>query len=311
MPNFLNRFKLPRRSTEHRVAAIALYRALLRQCASTPLDDEARTALQNVVRNRFKKNEHIHSHNKLRIYFHAGYEAIDLLDGSVAGDGESTARIKDYLTRIPEELKTTPMKQPPKAYREAQRGKKQRNPPLPDPTESTACPPPEFSELSQRPRPHSALGGSGIRRVPKLVNANGIPILRLKKPQPASLSRIIRQKLNVRTRRVETRNFCQRELLPLLEQEDKWDQTLLSVIPDKAVARDIQRGENWVYEIEEYLKQSETLHRSSLYRNKEVADRMFDIVRQEQVLAKQEKMMRQRKARWLRQAKEQNGPGLG
>jgi len=54
--------------------AIALFRALLRQCNAAPFSNDERTALQNIVRNNYKHNADIHSTRLLKLAFHAGYE---------------------------------------------------------------------------------------------------------------------------------------------------------------------------------------------------------------------------------------------
>ena len=72
-------------------------------------------------------------------------------------------------------------------------------------------------------RPYSEIPGR--RHVPKLVNANRVPFLRLKKPQPAFLSRIIRDTIKTRERRIALSN----NLIPqvsVAKAEDTWDEIL-------------------------------------------------------------------------------------
>lgn len=53
---------------------IALFRALLQQCKSASLGDEPRFQARNIIRNKFKANEHVHSKKQLTVAFRAGYE---------------------------------------------------------------------------------------------------------------------------------------------------------------------------------------------------------------------------------------------
>ncbi|OIW25423.1 hypothetical protein CONLIGDRAFT_636468 [Coniochaeta ligniaria NRRL 30616] len=77
-----------------------------------------------------------------------------------------------------------------------------------------------------RPRPLSELGGSGRRRVPVLEKANFLPFLRLTKPQPAIVSRVIRQKAIRMTKVVETLQAMVEETQEAAEWEDQWEKIL-------------------------------------------------------------------------------------
>lgn len=66
-------FPLHCRNTYPRIG-IALFRALLQQCKSASLGDEHRCQVRNIIRNKFKANEHVHSKRRLTVAFHAGYE---------------------------------------------------------------------------------------------------------------------------------------------------------------------------------------------------------------------------------------------
>ena len=78
--------------------------------------------------------------------------------------------------------------------------------------------------LESRPRLHVA----GRRRVPVLVNGNGTPFLRIKKPQPAFLSKVLRDRTAIRQKRVDTVQRLEKELV-LAKDEDEWDGILRTV----------------------------------------------------------------------------------
>ncbi|KAB2570766.1 DNA repair protein [Lasiodiplodia theobromae] len=220
-------FVVPARSGAHRVAAIALYRALLTQCspAAFPLADDQRIVLRNIIRNKFRRNRHVHSTRLLKLSFTAGYELLDML--ARASSSPATATCSDdakesatqlvanllasappHLTRSP----TDPNAQP--------RGPKRLDP------SPEACPPPSARTLAIRPLPATALGGTGVRRVPRLVSANTFPMLRLQKPQPRSLSRVLTDKIKQRQRRLDVRSEAADYWSVLAQDEDEWDRLL-------------------------------------------------------------------------------------
>jgi len=174
------------------------------------LESAQREELQNIVRNRFKQARHSHSTQRLKISFEAGYEAIDHLDASVAGNEESTRYVSELLQRAPAKTKLPP---PPshellRALKRVQAANEAREPAQPK------------ISILDRPRPLEQL--SGRRHVPVLFNANHIPVLRIKKPQPPSLSRLIRQRVLQRQSRHDRRWRLSSEK-ELAKHEDEWD----------------------------------------------------------------------------------------
>ncbi|KAK3051686.1 hypothetical protein LTR09_007342 [Extremus antarcticus] len=207
--------RIPIRSGAHRIAAIALYRALLTQCAAVPFAVAQQDELQNIVRNRFKQAQHSHSIQRLRVAFEAGYEAIDHLDNAVAGSEESTSYIVGLLERAPVGVKTTPT-HPTAARRggsgeKAAKGKHEIKQPR--------------TSLFDRPLPLEKL--SGPRHVPVLFNANRVPVLRLKKPQPQALSLYIHKRVVQRQKWHNQRMQLQRERV-VAGYEDEWDELVSS-----------------------------------------------------------------------------------
>ncbi|KAK4634262.1 hypothetical protein CLAFUW4_00269 [Fulvia fulva] len=209
MPKFLP----PHKSGAHRVAAIALFRALLTQCRRLPVEAQQSNELQNIIRNRFKQHRHNTSHRQLNVCFTAGYEAIDYLDDAVAGDEESKSRVLDLLQRTPDTAKRPPERVITTAMKEAERKEKNRA----AREEYEAYP---KLDLFARPLPQEML--SGKRHVPILFNANHIPVLRLKKPQPHSLSVYINSRVVQRQKRHDLRHKLEEEL-SLAKSEDDWD----------------------------------------------------------------------------------------
>ena len=81
-----------------------------------------------------------------------------------------------------------------------------------------------------RPLPLSKLSG-GVRKVPSLDEANGIPFLRIRKPESHGLSRVIRQKLHKRQWRI-TRVIKLKEAdTAEAAWEDDWDKAVNDLLP--------------------------------------------------------------------------------
>lgn len=201
MPKIL----VPHRLGAHRIAVKALYRALLTQSKATPFTSTQQNELQNIIRNRFKQARLNQSARGLKVQLEAGYEAIDHLDNAVAGDEESKHYIATLLARAPEKVKLPPPRK--------QSAQKPKNNGQPDKVKKTS--------IFDRPLPLEQL--SGKRHIPVLFTANRIPVLRIKKPQPASLSHYIDQRIKQRQKWHDTRDHLVEKRV-LASYEDSWDE---------------------------------------------------------------------------------------
>lgn len=213
MPSFL----VPRHVSAHRISAIALYRALLHQSRAVPLPTQSQKELQNVVRNRCKQSIHLHSYQRLKLAFQAGYEALDHLDAAVAGDEKSTSYIAELLAKAPAKVKADP----PAPLLPKRKRKEKKETDISTATNSSSpAAKPITTELFSRPHPLSQL--SGKRHIPVLFSANSIPILRIKKPQPESLSGFIKHRIEQRQRRHDRKHWLM-EQIQFAQYEDLWD----------------------------------------------------------------------------------------
>lgn len=84
--------------------------------------------------------------------------------------------------------------------------------------EETARPHPNAKPILERPRP---LNGTK-RHIPVLVNARGLPFLRIKKPQPKNISSLIRNKLSNRFKWIQRRENLRIDLA-FAQDEENWD----------------------------------------------------------------------------------------
>lgn len=321
MPPFL----LPRKSSEHRIAAIALYRALLSQCRILPLADEQRAAIGNVVRNRFKQSQHVHSTNRLRLLFEAGYEGLEHLDAVVDGDQVRREYVEGLLARVPAKLKREAAVKSSRVPKDesgggnvrAKGGSVQHD----DPKDEFSGPRIQNAFLN-RPLPLSSL--SGARHIPVLASANHIPYLRFKKPQPQSLSSFFKRRVVQRQKRHDRRWDLEDDLM-LAGWEDRWDAHVHNYLgqgqhdvlgeddgtaadartfhdrPGNATAHRKSRmgtGEpGWSDEVLHALHETQDAIDLEKRKNGLMAGKMQAIIDAETVLFEQEKNERRRKAR--------------
>ncbi|KAF2266948.1 hypothetical protein CC78DRAFT_531373 [Lojkania enalia] len=273
------RFLLPRRSTPHRVAAIALYRALLVRCSSAPLPNELQSSLRNAIQNKFRKNRNLQGPYQLGLTFRAGYETLDHLDAASAGDASSIAFLLKLIPSLPRGIARLPP-QP------------RLSPSPPDRSKKTlACLPPGQKELDAHPR--KVL--SGPRHVPILASANGLPFLRLKKPQPENLSRMLRQKLDSRMSLFDKKVLLLNYWAPIAINEDMWDE----ILRKECGIAESKASPKWLEAISEAKVENNKLHEKHMLADRELALRMQQIVDQETELALKEgqKIVRGRKRR--------------
>ena len=245
MPHYL----VPRKSGIHRAACFALYRALLRASRSrvshesiSQNDPHRKTCLQHGLKSpnslrvtaAFHRNSQLQAPHAIIAQLQRGY---DLLAAFRAG----TVPIDDVTIG-------------PKTY-------KRRNPrcyiskknPISNGVNQASSP-----SIFSRPLPQSKLSGSGIRKVPLLVNGNGIPFLRIHKPQPVALGLRIAKMILWRQKRWDNIKFLEEYSVPAARMEDKWERILIKEFGsiDELVGADLV--ENEVYTGEGEVKNDNT-----------------------------------------------------
>ncbi|KAI9761394.1 MAG: hypothetical protein M4579_001044 [Chaenotheca gracillima] len=296
---------IPNRSGVHRVACFALYRALLSQCSRLPVGETERRAVDSYIKLTFRQNSNEHSHRLITIALTAGYEAEKLLRASASGDGSSTSRVLSLLSKLPR----------PKKRASAQSSSRQYGPqPRPSHTPERY---PGADPILARPR----LTVPGIRKIPRLVNACNYPLLRIKKPQPRSVSRIIRQKIERKQRWLDAYARLQGNDLREARAEDTWDalvskaqlleqghsETGSNESPSSPLKKDDAKYAHSVTANLEYINSK---LRQDTAQKTELARKFLDIIDQERVLAAKEKEERAqaRHQRYLERMRLQGGP---
>lgn len=286
---------LPWHNTPHRLAVFALYRALLSQSRRLPSTSPQQSdALQHIIRNRFKQSQHSPSHARLRVSFEAGYEAIDHLDAAVGGDEGSRKYILDLLERTPAKVKEP---KPPVLVSR----KKKRIKAVDHERANTEKP---RLNLFDRPIPLEKL--SGKRHVPVLFSANHIPVLRVKKPQPASLSRFIRQRIEQRQEWHDRRHRLTGELR-IASCEDAWDSLMseatstleeaTSTLEEAMLADEGEEEPDWEEAIIDAAAEVQEKLNAENAKYKAMAEKMQAVVDREQALYDQEQRERRKMKR--------------
>jgi hypothetical protein len=139
--------------------------------------------------------------------------------------------------------------------------------------EMTARRHPDATPILSRPRPEV----SGQRHIPVLVNARGVPFLRIKKAQPKNLSGVIRSKLNKRWSMIERRDRLEPQVL-FGHDEDHWDSLTTGV-----------EEESWADEPKAAAAETQVWIKNNDKENMMLARGMWNVVLAERELAEKER----------------------
>ncbi|OAX84131.1 hypothetical protein ACJ72_01497 [Emergomyces africanus] len=272
------RFLLPKRSGVHRLACLSLYHALLSQSARLRLINLQPAEIQGLIKSNFHKYKALQSPTQIANALKAGYEALDLLHSCTQKNLESIRRLESIVQRafdLKNEIHKSreiqaahhrPENRNTHAARKKAEGRARRRP-------DALRPHPDTEPILSRPRPHV----NGPRHVPVLVDARGIPFLRIKKPEPPSLSRALRSKLDARWKKILRRDKLEDDIY-LAQREDEWDR----IVGQGDEAR-------WESIVAECLDSTMNTIKHEDQKNKELAQKMWEIVLKERELAKRER----------------------
>ncbi|KAL9043616.1 MAG: hypothetical protein Q9214_003201, partial [Letrouitia sp. 1 TL-2023] len=125
------------------------------------------------------------------------------------------------------------------------------------------------------------------RRVPYLVHAGGIPMLRFKKPQSPFLSHMIRRKILARERRVDRIRTLDLALATV-SQEDEWDRLLWEICELPQRDQDVK----WKEAVEKELQKAWRLHWEAGEVKKMMVKKMEEVIEREKELVEKEKKER-------------------
>ncbi|KAF2972533.1 hypothetical protein GQX73_g898 [Xylaria multiplex] len=262
----------------------------------------------------------------------AGYRMLSVLHGAATSpSSEHHSSIISFLeSRLQERQRSLANRPPPRpSYDPTSTAPRPGTLPLlvevsPPPNPSNPESRPVYA-TPHRPRPQSELGGTGRRKIPRIDLADDIPFLRLTKPQPAILSRVLRQKYIRRSDRARMMGELREESLPDARLEDDWEKAIARLEREEGGSNDEwtqpsdtgptkegnrQNGHDMGTDPDEdshahIVKRygiTEVSNALTRERIKQVAraDAMRELIIQEKALAAQEKAQRaaEKRARW-------------
>ncbi|CAI7665473.1 unnamed protein product [Penicillium pancosmium] len=272
---------IPKYSGVHRFACLSLYRALLRQCS--PLADSPpwRGETRILVKQKFRKYRGLDSPSQIANSLKAGYQTLDLLESASNGNGQDASKLSAIIEQarqakvelVAQQKRLREDKAPkPLSAKDLRKLETKRF------EEKTRVRHPNTSSILSRPHPVK-----GVRKIPVLVNARGLPFLRIKKPQPTNLSGVIRHKLERRWKRILRRDRLTIDLL-FAKDEDSWDQMTGAQEPT-TWARHYQLG---LTEVFDQIRESDEAAA-------DLAQKMWNVVLKERAMAEEEETERRAK----------------
>ncbi|KAI1436521.1 hypothetical protein GGR50DRAFT_226933 [Xylaria sp. CBS 124048] len=326
------KFFIPGRNSRHRIACLALYRAFMRLAPKVSLPDDLATAwgegrnpIVIQIRRAFRRNTTDTSPRIIFPALSAGYRMLEVLHGAATSPASEhytsvTAFLRDRLAERKHSLDVYVPPPPLKPGAPRPLTKPLLVNVAPPPTPENPYPTPQYI-TPDRPRPLSELGGSGRRQIPRLDLADGVPFLRIKKPQPALLSRVLRQKIVRRVKRVESAKQMLNEDMEDARLEDDWEEQVADLLADEEDdnrawndsvydARPGGRNETYASALHQYgVKEMTALLETERVDRVARADAMRKLIAEETVLATQEKAQRdaERRARWEAKMQEEHG----
>ncbi|PTB65612.1 hypothetical protein BBK36DRAFT_163523 [Trichoderma citrinoviride] len=207
------------RNSRHRTAALALYRALIRTASRIPLAENApKHPIVKIVRKRFSKNTAYTSYRLIYAAMAAGYKFLNLLTKAQTPNSPEHSQVLNHLQSVRNTAALSRTKPHPKQYKPT---------PPPEPLLINVAKenePPKYTS-NILPRPIESL--KGPRKVPSVsATAEGQPFVRLRKPQPHTLSRMIGRKGRIFSNRIENIMDADERLTPEAALEDEWDRMM-------------------------------------------------------------------------------------
>ncbi|TLD30768.1 hypothetical protein PspLS_01779 [Pyricularia sp. CBS 133598] len=211
----------------------ALYRALLKQVPDIVLPAETTSfpgdrvnPVKHLIRQSFRRNKTAESARIVVSSLTNGYKYLHLLNGAKTADSPEHKSVVDLiqrntLRRKPPTPRKEPMPEPPRKHLLTMHP----NPRF-DPEEwfRPSREPRFFYTPTDPPRQAHELGGSGIRRVPYLVQTSSLdPFLRMKKPQPMSLGRSLQRRARQKQRQTDLMTAFGGSDMRMAELEDEWE----------------------------------------------------------------------------------------
>ncbi|KAH6609898.1 hypothetical protein Trco_003244 [Trichoderma cornu-damae] len=223
------------RNSRHRTAALALYRALVRTAGRIRVVEDAAqrqkpaaSPIVQIVRRRFAKNTSYTSFRLVYAAMAAGYKFLSLLTKAQTLDSPEHRQILQHLQSLRDAAAASRAVPHPPRW----------SPVLPSEpllvNTAKANEPPRYTS-NILPRPKDSLKGRP-RKVPSVsATADGQPFVRIKKPQPHALSRMIGRKNRIFTNRIANMMDIDELVAPEAALEDEWDRMMDELLAKESV----------------------------------------------------------------------------
>jgi hypothetical protein len=218
---------VPHKLSLHRPSCLSLYRALLREStrASRATNNEVSCEpLRSLISTRFHSDKKILSYRQAATGLSIGYGYLKLLQDCSSGSTTARERVSKTLAEVTTHRnalytyrKALASKWKPPPEERIKHIRNVRGIANPDNHKST----PAERRIFQHPRPLSEIK-SGVRKVPNLILAQGIPLLKYPGPTPVLLNRILKEKINWNLLKWEQHKDLEYKI-EIGEAEDQWD----------------------------------------------------------------------------------------
>ncbi|KFH46124.1 hypothetical protein ACRE_030910 [Hapsidospora chrysogenum ATCC 11550] len=217
-------FFVPARNSRHRVAALALYRSLVRTARQIPLPEDARNRkpghpVAQLVRKRFEGNK---TYTSLRLVYSsmaAGYKFLTMLTKAKSPESSEHHNVVSFLRTLNRKAAKQRASTPPPPSKEPKN--KEAHPPL----LTKVSGPAESPKYTAEPRPSEPMNRP--RRVPTVTgNSYGFPFIRYSKPHPRDMDQMVRRNRDTYEKRINSIIWVEEELAPQAALEDQWDERM-------------------------------------------------------------------------------------
>ncbi|GAO13345.1 hypothetical protein UVI_02013560 [Ustilaginoidea virens] len=204
---------LPARNSRHRIAALSLYRALLRSADKIALPTDVRGAdskhaIGRMIKKQFLKNRQLTSFRLVYASIAAGYKFLSLFAKAHNSSSPEYAQLLAYLRARPARGSACRPRQV-----------------LGKPEEPAREPFLKNVSGSDEPRYVATMGPGTLKgRIPHLcATADGQPFIRLRNPQPRALSKMVGRKGEIFRTKMAKMMAATEELAQDAALEDDWD----------------------------------------------------------------------------------------
>lgn len=218
------------------------------------------------------------------------YQALDMIYSASQGDTNSIHRIskllEDIKPRKPRETRKPPQKATVSTRLSPQQKKRAENIAQ---QKQTLFRHPDAEPILSRPRAVVA----GQRKIPILVNARGVPFLRIKKPQPQNLSRVLRQ---LQERKIKLTDRYQRLQVETLfaKDEENWDRIINGETPLEITDESSIKG-SWAQSARDARAKANRENLEFQEKQLKLAEKMWEVVQAERKLAEKEEAQREKR----------------